>query len=115
MSERIHVIYDGDCQFCTNSMQWLQKKDRKGILEFTPLQDPEVLIRFDIPYQEAMSEMQAIIDGTRYRGAEAVIRVIGHLPGYQWLRAGLRFRWFMLLASIVYKQFAKRRRMFTRK
>ncbi|BCJ86788.1 thiol-disulfide oxidoreductase DCC family protein [Effusibacillus dendaii] len=112
MDKQIHVIYDGGCSLCRNSVAWLKSKDRHGILSFTPLQDPEVLIKFDIPFEEAMSEMQAIINGTRYRGADGVVRVIACLPGYSWLRVGLRSRLFMRAASGIYKQVAKRRRSF---
>lgn len=112
MDRQLYVIYDGDCHLCKASVEWLKSKDRDGQLVFTPLQDPEVLLRYDIPYQEAMAEMQAIIDGKRYKGAEGVLRVVSNLPRYGWLKVGLRSKLFMVAAAYVYKQIAKRRRMF---
>ncbi len=106
------MIYDGKCRVCLGSVAWLKKRDRNGILQFSPLQKTEVLIVYGIPPEEALLEMQAMIDGVRYCGAEAVIRVISCLPGYRWLRIGLRWQWFMRLASFLYGQIAKRRYWF---
>lgn len=111
----IQVIYDGKCMICQSSVAWLRKRDQDGILEFSPLQKPEILLLYDIPYEEAMLEMQAIINGVRYRGAEAVIRVVSCLPRYRWMQAGIRWKWFLRIAAFIYRQIAKRRYLFDSK
>lgn len=108
--EPIVIIYDGDCGLCRGSVEWLKKRDRNSIFLYEALQDPEVLFRYEIPFQEAAAEMQAIIGGMRYSGAEAVIRSLAQLPGYGWLRFAIQFPPFLILARFMYREIAKRRR-----
>jgi len=39
MAQKHLVLWDGDCGFCRRSVEWLQKHDRFGALEFQPFQE----------------------------------------------------------------------------
>ena len=67
-SRDIVVIYDGECEFCKESVKWLQHK-----LEFTalPFQSAD-LERYKITYEQCSKEVIAIKDGKIFGGATAI-------------------------------------------
>ena len=67
MSEVI-VIYDGLCQLCKNSVNWVGKK-----LEITAIAYQECdLSKYDLTLTECEKSVQVIYDKNRYQAAKAV-------------------------------------------
>ena len=65
----ITVIYDGQCQLCQNSIDWLSKK-----LTFTALAYQEApLEKFGLTLTECEKQVYAVSAGDKYGGVAAVI------------------------------------------
>ena len=68
----IVLIYDGECDFCKESVKWLQSK-----LELTalPFQSAD-LARYNLTYEQCSKEVVAITDGKIFGGAKAIAVLI---------------------------------------
>lgn len=68
----IVVIYDGECEFCKESVKWLQRK-----LELTalPFQRAD-LARYNVTYERCSNEVIAITGGRIFGGAKAIAVLI---------------------------------------
>jgi predicted DCC family thiol-disulfide oxidoreductase YuxK len=76
------VIYDGDCIFCTASINILRRLDGQGRLRFLSLHDPSVRVDYpDLTHDMLMSEMWVVaFNGDRYSGADALKYLSLRLP-----------------------------------
>ena len=66
------VIFDGECRFCIASLNWLRLKAE---IQAHPFQHAD-LASFGLTKEECAKEVIAIIDGTTYRGASAIARLL---------------------------------------
>ena len=66
------VIFDGECRFCIASLNWLRLKAE---INAHPFQHAD-LASFGLTLPECEKEVIAIIDGTTYRGADAIARLL---------------------------------------
>ena len=108
---KISVIYDGDCQFCEQSVNWIQRK-----LELTalPFQTAD-LAPFNLTREQCAQQVYVISGSTTYAGADAIvfllnqrgnkvlslaIRASGKLghAGYKWI-ATHRSSWPIKVAT----------------
>lgn len=64
----IVVIYDGDCDFCRESVKWLQ---RKLTLTALPFQSAD-LARYNVTYDRCSKEVVAVKNEKIFGGAEAI-------------------------------------------
>lgn len=80
--ERILVLYDGHCRFCTASAKQLVSLRGERHLELLSFQEPGVLERFPgLTHEACMKRLHVVFpDGRVYAGAEAVTRVVATLP-----------------------------------
>ena len=73
LPNRITVIFDGSCNFCTWTIQQLTWLDRHHRVQVLPFQGPGVLDRYGLSQAEAEAAAWAITPrGNRYSGAAAV-------------------------------------------
>ena len=112
----IVVIYDGECDFCKESVKWSQRK-----LELTalPLQSAD-LARYNVTYEQCSKEVVAITEGKIFGGATAIAvllkargnRVLASLvtisgplgrAGYRWV-ATHREGWLVQSATTYLKR-----------
>ena len=65
---QITVIFDGECEFCKQSVSWIQRK-----LEITalPYQTAD-LSAFNLTREQCAKQVYVISDGTTYGGAAAI-------------------------------------------
>lgn len=65
----ITVIYDGQCQLCQNSINWLGKKLKFEALGYqvTPLE------KFGLSLAQCEKQVYAVLDEKKYGGVSAVI------------------------------------------
>lgn len=67
------IIFDGSCNFCTWSVELVQRFDRHQRLHAVPFQGPGVLAAHGLTQAETEAAVWAMTpDGKRYRGAGAV-------------------------------------------
>lgn len=117
---RLTVLYDGDCGFCSLTVDVLRELDLAGRLEFVPLQHarhhpdrPELAAAADrYPLEESIHVVRS--DGRLGAGGDAVFDILDALP------AGWLFRpwWFVpglaRLLDLGYDAVAARRGMLSR-
>jgi predicted DCC family thiol-disulfide oxidoreductase YuxK len=65
---KITVIYDGQCEFCKQSVQWVRAKLP---IEAVSYQSAD-LNKFGLSNQECEQSVQVIFEGNKYKSAEAV-------------------------------------------
>lgn len=78
------ILFDGICNFCNNAVNFVIKKDRKGIIKFAPLQSEEamkLLAQYNLTIQDMRSFV--LIENnqcfTRSTAALRVCKYLGHL------------------------------------
>ena len=65
----ITVIYDGQCQLCQNSINWLGKKLTVEAVGYQVAQ----LEKFGLSWAECEKQVHAVSEGKKYGGVVAVI------------------------------------------
>jgi predicted DCC family thiol-disulfide oxidoreductase YuxK len=90
MNDRLTILYDSECSFCTTAVEELQKVDRTHQLNFVPLQDQKVKEQYpQLKIWELRVVMHVICpDGRIVKGAEAY-REIGDVISIQTFRGKL--------------------------
>lgn len=77
------VLFDGDCNFCNHSVQFIYKRDKKGVFRFAALQSEkgnELLVKFNLQNLD-LSTMVFIKNNKAYTKSGAALRICGHLTG----------------------------------
>ena len=108
------VLFDGVCNLCSGSVQFLLKRDPEGRFRFASLQSDagRSLIAEHGLDVDALSSVLLIEDGQVWQESSAALRIARHLPGawkllrvfaavprplrdaaYRWI-ARNRYRWF---------------------
>jgi predicted DCC family thiol-disulfide oxidoreductase YuxK len=64
----ITVIFDGDCEFCQQSVQWIQ---RKLVVEALAFQTAD-LETFNLTKEQCAKQVYVITDSEVYGGADAI-------------------------------------------
>ena len=107
------LVFDGYCGFCTRTVGWLDRLDRRHRLAALPYQAGEVLARYGLTAQECDQAAWAITaDGRRYRGAGAINAAVAaalgtRLPLLVYRTPGIRH-----LQEAVYTWVSRNRRRF---
>ena len=104
------VLFDGVCNFCNGSVNFIIERDEKNYFKFAPLQSEigrQYLDKFGIDKTETDSVI-LIEDEKAYTYSTAALKIAGRLPGiWSW------FYGFIILPKPVrdffYKLFAKNR------
>ena len=108
------VLFDGVCNLCNGSVQFLLKRDPEGRFRFAALQSDagrSLLAEHGLD-PDALSSVVLIEDGKVWKESSAALRIARHLPGawkllrvfaavprplrdavYRWI-ARNRYRWF---------------------
>lgn len=76
------VLFDGECNFCDSSVQFIIKRDSKGYFNFASLQSDvgqKLLIEYDVPAD--MDSFMLLEDGKAYFKSSAALRICKHLYG----------------------------------
>jgi predicted DCC family thiol-disulfide oxidoreductase YuxK len=70
----ITVIFDGECEFCRQSVTWIQRK-----LDITsiPYQTAD-LSTFNLTREQCAKQVYVIGDGSTYGGADAIAILLKH-------------------------------------
>lgn len=108
------ILFDGVCNFCNGSVNFIIDRDPSGYFKFAPLQSDigEKLLRENGIDKTVVDSVVLIEDGAAYTHSTAALRVARKLSG--------AWRWFYnfrfvpeFIRDFAYKLFAKNRyRMF---
>jgi len=80
---QLKVIFDGQCQFCQQSVTWIQRK-----LEITalPFQTAD-LSSFNLTREQCAKQVYVVSDGATYGGAAAIAFLLKRRGN--WIQSGL--------------------------
>jgi predicted DCC family thiol-disulfide oxidoreductase YuxK len=118
MAEATHptLLFDGVCNLCSGSVQFILKRDTRGRFRFASLQS-EAGRRLMAGHgldPDALSSVVLIEDGRAYQESTAALRIARHLPGaWKLLRVftviprPLRDAAYRLIARNRYRWFGK--------
>jgi predicted DCC family thiol-disulfide oxidoreductase YuxK len=104
------ILFDGVCNFCNGSVNFIIEHDKTGYFKFAPLQSEigEKLLRENGIDKTVTDSVVLIEDGEAYTHSTAALRVARHLDG--------GWKWFYALVYVprlirdgAYKLFAKYR------
>ena len=98
----ITVIYDGQCQLCQNSINWLSKKLTFEAVGYQVAQ----LEKYGLSLAECEKQVYAVSEGKKYGGVAAVIFLL-HARGNR--IAALLLKASGLLGNFAYKLIAANR------
>lgn len=76
------ILFDGDCNFCDASVQFILERDNKEVFHFASLQSEagqELLKKYNVP--EDVDSMILIENGKVYYKSAAALRICLHLKG----------------------------------
>jgi predicted DCC family thiol-disulfide oxidoreductase YuxK len=103
------ILFDGECNFCDSSVQFIIKRDPKGLFHFASLQSEagqEFLKKYGVPAD--VDSMVLIEKEKAYYKSSAALRICRHLQG-----AWKLFYGFIIIPSpirnIIYDLIAKNR------
>ena len=77
------VLFDGECNFCNRSIQFIYKRDKKGIFRFASLQSEvgKALLNKHNLQKLDMSSLVLINEEKAYVKSSAALRISGKLSG----------------------------------
>lgn len=111
------ILFDGVCNLCNNSVDFIIRRDKKGIFLFTSLQSEtgqEILKHFQLPSQD-FETVLLLREGRMYKKSGAALRIARHLNApwpvlyvFIWLPAFIRDFFYDLIAKNRYKLFGKK-------
>ena len=85
MAEATHptLLFDGVCNLCNGSVQFILKRDKSGRFRFASLQSDagRRLMTGHGLDPDALSSVVLIEDGRAYQESTAALRIARHLPG----------------------------------
>ena len=80
-SDNAIVLFDGVCNFCNNSINFIIKRDKKGFFKFAPLQS-EIAQKLVGDKTKPMPESVILIDNDKtYDRSSAALRITKRLDG----------------------------------
>ncbi len=87
---RFIVLYDGNCGLCDRWVQFVLKHDKRGSIQFAPLQSQlgHKLSGYDLSEPVPLSSMILYVDGRTYFRSDAVAMIFRQL-GFPWSFLGV--------------------------
>ena len=77
------ILFDGVCNLCNNSVQFIIKKDQKKQFLFASLQSDvarDILLQFQLKNSE-IDSILLIENGEVYQKSDAILKIFKHLNG----------------------------------
>lgn len=110
LSEKAIIFFDGHCNLCNKSVQFILKKERASVLYFASLQSEfakTILLRLSLP-EDYTDSVLLYEKGHLYKESEAAIRIAKYLKSpWSWARIIRVVPTF--LRNWVYRIIAKKR------
>ncbi|MEG0473520.1 MAG: thiol-disulfide oxidoreductase DCC family protein [Solibacillus sp.] len=114
------VLFDGECNVCDASVQFILKRDAQGYFQFASLQSDigqSLLKQYNVP--PATDSLVLIDQGKAYTQSTAALKIAKNLDGlWKWCYGAIlmpqviRDRAYKILANNRYKWFGKKEMCF---
>jgi predicted DCC family thiol-disulfide oxidoreductase YuxK len=79
--DRLTLVYDGECEFCTRLARWVERHDRRGRVAVRPNQEPGLIESLGLTREQVDRASWAVERAGRFEGAAGVNRVLRELGG----------------------------------
>ena len=109
------LFFDGYCSLCNGLVDWLIKRDRKGVIKFASLQG--ITAGQMVPQNKGKIDFDTVVyfrEGRLYERSEAILRLLEDLGG-GWKAVRIFFILPAFLRDSVYRFVASNRYRFFRK
>ncbi len=105
------LIFDGQCVLCLRAVETLRSLPCEAEIDMVPLQqNPLPALPCKLTREQLQAEIHVIeTDGTVFKGADALIRILRTVPSLRWLEPMYRVPGLRPAASFFYKWIAKHR------
>jgi predicted DCC family thiol-disulfide oxidoreductase YuxK len=112
---KLKLLYDGQCPFCRREVEWLKRRNRRMLLRFEGISDPQFDPgRYGLAREEVNRVLHGVLpDGKVVRGMAAVRRAYRAI-GLGWLTAPTGWPGIRWIADGLYAAFARNRKMLGR-
>jgi predicted DCC family thiol-disulfide oxidoreductase YuxK len=72
------ILFDGDCGFCNQSIQWISQLDKKGILYYIRANSKlgKAILAFFDPPEKAEDTVFFVAEGKIYWKSEAILQIL---------------------------------------
>jgi len=81
-SDRLTLVYDGECEFCSRLARWVVRHDRSGRVSVVASQEPGLIERLGLSREEVGRASWAVEPGgLKFEGAAGINQVLGELGG----------------------------------
>ena len=79
--DRVTLVYDGECGFCTRLARWVELHDRHGRVAARPNQEAGLIESLGLSRAEVDRASWAVGADGRFEGAAGISRVLRELGG----------------------------------
>ena len=110
------ILFDGVCNLCSRSVQFILKRDKEKIFSFASLQSnygQDLLKQYDLPV-DVFNSFILFQDGNIYTRSTAALKMFSQLKGWRWVKTFwivpkfIRDAVYNLIAKNRYKWFGKK-------
>jgi len=105
MEERLIILYDGYCNLCSHSVQWIIRNDRRARFTYKALQEEG---HPGIP-EEANDTVQLLMAGKKFERSTAALMIVVRLR-FPWPLLGFLFIVPPFIRDGFYKMLARNRK-----
>lgn len=111
------ILFDGVCNFCNSTVNFILRQDKKGVFRFAPLQSEagQYLLQQYNLIEPGFDSFIFIESGKAYKASTAALQLTRYLPWYwQWAQlfwvipSFIRDAAYQVIAKNRYKWFGKR-------
>ena len=79
--DRLTLVYDGECGFCSRLARWVERHDHRGRVSARPNQEPGLIESLGLTREQVDRASWAVEKGGRFEGAAGISRVMRELGG----------------------------------
>lgn len=109
-AEKLTLLFDGTCGFCTRCAAWVKRLDRSDRVEIVPFQNPDRRESLGLTLAQCEAAAWTVRpDGARHRGHAAILDSVGWALGWPGLVRLAYFPGAEPLMRLVYAWVARNR------
>ena len=87
-SDKPVILFDGVCNLCNNSVQFVIKRDPQGIFKYASLQSDfgqQLLKQFNLP-SDKFNSFILFQDNQVYTRSTGALKMLSQLKGWKWIK-----------------------------